>query len=99
MIEAHLALEQDLMIYIDLSETLKLSYYTSVQMKCAGDHWMSCKIPLHHPEKFLAPSEAQEMQMFFRSSDEKCFRAQNIHLSLSGQSQVSFGSKVFLSTS
>ena len=42
---------------------------------------------------FLALPGAQEMQMFVRSSDEKCFRAHNIHLSLSlrsvsGQSQV-----------
>ncbi len=41
---------------------------------------------------FLAPSGAQEIQMFVCLSDEKCSRAYNIHLSLSGQSKVSLRS-------
>ena len=41
---------------------------------------------------FLAPTGAQEMQMFVCLFGEKCSRAHNIHLSLLGQSQVSLRS-------
>ena len=41
---------------------------------------------------FLALSGAQEMQMFVFLLDDKCSRAHNIHLSLSGRSQDSLRS-------
>ena len=47
---------------------------------------------MSNQDDFLAPSGAQEMLIFVRSSGTSLSRALNLHLSLSGQSQVSLRS-------
>ena len=68
---------------------LELTYFPPEWMLYYNKFALYTLNQINYLYSFLAPSGAQEMPINVRSSG---FRARNIHLSLSGQSQVSFRS-------
>ena len=68
---------------------LELTYFPPEGMLYYNKFALYTLNQINYLYSFLAPSGAQEMPINVRSSG---FRARNIHLSLSGQSQVSFRS-------